>query len=115
MFLNIELYWLIPVIVVVLILAIVIIVLIFNKNKNKIKVDENFINQLIINYGGKDNIKNVSVDNARLKIEVLDLDLVNLEALKQSSESGVFVTGNIIKTLYKFDSKLIQNNLNKLL
>lgn len=94
--------------------AIVIIVIVMNrKPKSKIKVDDEFINNIIEYYGGKDNIGVISVDNARLKVEVKDLDLVNLEQLKANSEAGVFVTGNIIKTLFKFDSKLIKASIEK--
>ena len=64
-------------------------------------------------YGGLDNISSVEVDNSRLKVTVLDLDLVNLRVLKELSQSGVFVTGNVIKTLYKYDSKTIQAQLLK--
>ncbi|MBE6137640.1 MAG: hypothetical protein E7176_04520 [Erysipelotrichaceae bacterium] len=84
-------------------------------NKSKLKVDDEFIDNLISLYGGKDNIKEINVDNARLKVTVLDLDSANLNGLKENSEAGVFVTGNTIKTLFKFDSKLVKSSIeNKL-
>lgn len=99
--------------VVILVLVITIILIKKKKPKSKIKVDESFIASLILAYGGKENIVSVSVDNARLKLEVKDLDLVQLDVLKANSEAGVFVTGNIIKTLFKLDSNLIKNSIEK--
>lgn len=106
----------IAIITVVLIILGILLFVLLNKNKGKklkIKIDEEFINNLILNYGGISNIKSCDVDNGRLKVAVNDLDLVNLPALKEQSQAGVFVTANIIKTLYKFDSKLIKSLIDK--
>ena len=48
------------------------------------------------------------MDFIRLKVTVNDLDLVNLDNLKTKAESGIFVTGNTIKTLYKLSSEEIK-------
>ncbi|MCR5231176.1 MAG: hypothetical protein K6B64_00845 [Acholeplasmatales bacterium] len=101
-------------------LIILVILLIFllkkKKPKNKhIKVDDEFINNLLSLLGGKDNIKEVLVDNGRLKFAVVNLDIVNLNGIKEIATSGVFVTGNIIKTLFKLDSKLIKSELDKMI
>ena len=70
------------------------------------------INNLLSLLGEKDNINQINVDNGRLKITVNDLDKVNLEGIKAVATSGVFVTGNIIKTLFRLDSETIQKALN---
>ena len=85
----------------------IIFILYFRKPKG-IKIDEEFISNLLEILGGNNNIKEVSVDNGRLKFLVDDLDKVNLNALKEVSTSGVFVTGNVIKTLFKLDSQTIK-------
>ena len=110
---NILIYSIVAIIVALAILLTVIIVKNCKgkDNKSKIKIDEEFINNLIELYGGKANIKEISVDNARLKVTVLDLDTLNLEGLKANSEAGVFVTGYTIKTLFKFDSKLVKDSI----
>ena len=77
------------------------------------KIDENFINNIIVLYGNKENISKVSTDNGRLKIEVNDLDKVELEKLKEISTNGVFVTGSTVKTLFRHDSELIKKELEK--
>jgi phosphotransferase system IIB component len=89
------------------VLALVILIIKIRKPR-EIIIDEEFLNFVITNYGGKENIKNVEVENSRLKITVEDLDLVNLDELKTKAESGIFVTGNTIKTLYKLSSDKIK-------
>ena len=61
--------------------------------------------------GGLDNILSVCIDNGRVKFKVNDLDLINAEGLKSLSTSGVFITGNNVKLLFKYDSKDILNLL----
>ncbi len=58
-------------------------------------------------------INDVTVDNGRLKFNVVDLDKVDLNGIKAIATSGVFVTGNIIKTLFKLDSQVIKQALEK--
>lgn len=101
-----------------LVLAIIFIIIVSKKRKGKpkhIKVDDEFINNLLELLGTKDNIEEVSVDNGRLKFKVADLEPVNLEGIKSIATSGVFVTGNIIKTLFKLDSQTIKKAIEKYL
>ena len=80
-----------------------------SNQKGFIKVDQDFVNKLIGYYGGIDNILNVTVENARLTIEVKNLQLVDLESIRANSNGGVFVKFNTIKTLYKMDSAAIKH------
>ena len=89
----------------------VIVLLKKNKKGSRITINDEFINNLISLLGEKDNIADVQVDNGRLKIGVSDLDKVNLEGIKAIATSGVFVTGNIIKTLFRLDSKTIKEEI----
>ncbi len=111
-----QVLWVIISISAVIALILIILLVFFlkkGKKHKKIKVDEEFINNLISLLGSEKNIKNVLVDNGRLKIEVNDLETVNLEGIKSISETGLFVTGNIIKVLFKHDSFLIKSILDK--
>lgn len=47
-------------------------------------------------FGGDDNVINVSKNLSRVTIEVKDVELVNLNALKEQG-IGVMITGNTIK------------------
>lgn len=117
MVLQLSLPWIIGIVCVAVLFFIGIALILFwhfrKKNKNRIKVDGQFIRNLIEYYGGSQNIREVSIDNARLKVLVENLDAVNLNALKEVSQSGVFVTGNYVKTLFKLDSGLIKAALEK--
>ncbi len=107
------LYFAIGIIVFAIIIGLT--VLLYNRKKEtngkRINVDEKFIDELINLYGGSTNIKSVEVENSRLKVTVLDIYSVNLEGLKGLSSSGVFITSQTIKTLYKFDSELIKKSI----
>lgn len=106
----------IGVVVIAAIVLIIVFVVLKGKNKPKhIKVDDEFTNNLINLLGGKDNIEEVTVDNGRLKFQVANLDTVDLEGIKTIATSGVFVTGNIIKTLFKLDSQIIKKALDNIL
>lgn len=117
MVLQLSLPWIIGIVCAVVLFFILIVLALFwgikRKNKKRIKVDDQFIRNLIEYYGGNHNIREVSIENARLKILVQDVDVVNLSALKEVSQSGVFVTGNYVKTLFKLDSGLIKAALEK--
>jgi phosphotransferase system IIB component len=95
----------IGVIVAIVLVAVLVLFLVKGKKNKRIKIDSNFIDNLFAILGGKDNVLEVLVDNARLKFKVSNLESVDLNALKGLSNQGVFVTGDYIKTLFKFDSK----------
>ncbi len=97
---------------VLLIVAMVIILVFKNKNK-KVKVDDSFIRNVIELLGGSDNLLSTEVENGRLRLKIKDLEIVNLEGLKDLSQAGVFVTGDCIKLLFKTDSQTIKKELDK--
>jgi phosphotransferase system IIB component len=102
--------------VVVLILLIVLIKVIKTVKKHKkprIKIDENYVAELISLFGGKENIDTIDVDGNKLKVEAKNLELVNLEDIKEKANSGVFVVNNTIKTLFMYDSETLRKELNK--
>ena len=76
-----------------------------------IKIDEEFINNLILYLGGLENITSLTSDNGRVKFTVNSLDQVNGDGLKSLSTNGVFITGNNVKLLFKYDSLDVINNL----
>lgn len=81
--------------------------------KPKLKIDENYIIDLINLFGTKSNIKSIDVDGNKLKVDVINLDNVDLEGIKQKANSGVFVVNNTIKTLFMYDSETLRKELNK--
>lgn len=102
--------------VLVALLLIIILCLCLKKKKpkiKKIKIDEEFINTLYLGLGGKENIKDIIVDNGRLKFNITNLKLLDKESLDKVSQSGVFITGSFVKILFKYDAKDIKNALER--
>ena len=99
----------------VAVVAGIIVILLTRKNKNKVVVDEQLVNNMISFLGGKENIPTYKQEAGRVKFEVIDLNKVDLESLKTISSKGVFVTGNNVKTLFKYDSNVIIKMLDKTL
>lgn len=116
---NINILTIIIASAIVLVAAVVILIgfLIKNKSKKapKIKVDDNFIEDLLRAYGGISNISSTALDNGsgRLRVSVKALDLCDLDKLKIFSTKGVFITNNVIVTLFKYDSKRIKEEIDK--
>lgn len=85
----------------------------FKKKNKKNTISVAFIDSLLVALGTKSNIIDVEVEQGRLKILVNDLELVNLDQIKSLTDSGVFVTGNYIKVLFREDSQEIKKALTK--
>ncbi|MCR4897904.1 MAG: PTS transporter subunit EIIB [Acholeplasmatales bacterium] len=101
---------------VLLVLILILLALKFKKkNKGHVKVDNEFMDELLLSLGGKDNIDKVDVLNGRLKIDLKDTSKAVFDKLKEMAQAGVFVTGNTIKVLFKYDSKIIKDNLDNIL
>ena len=87
----------------------------FKKKNKKIVVDEELISSFISSLGEKENIKEYSQDGSRVKVEVISLDKCNFENIKKISTGGVFVTGNYVKTSFKYSASDIIKMLDKTL
>ena len=99
---------LIAIIAAVVVVILLIALLIFLKvNKNdKLEINDEYIDELVKAFGGASNIKGVKTENGgRVAVEVNDL--LNNDKIKELATSGVFITGNIVKTLYREDSQLV--------
>ncbi len=87
----------------------------FKKKKKRIVVDEELILNFINYLGSKENIINYSIDGSRVKVEVKNVNLCNLEEIKSISSGGVFVTGNFVKASFKYSASDIIKMLNSTL
>lgn len=97
-------------VVLILLLSISVMVILKKRKKKipRVKIDNEFIETLFIGLGGKANIKEILIDNGRLKFSVINLKLLNKEFLDKVSQSGVFITGTFVKLLFKYDAKDIK-------
>ena len=96
----------------VLCIIVFLVIIFIRKKPKKIIIDDEFINTFIEGFGGLDNIKSLNNENGgRLSVEVNDVDLLLLDIIKSIAVSGVFITGNVVKTLYREDSLIIKNSI----
>lgn len=66
--------------------------------KQKIRpLSDETIAGILKNLGGVENIKDVAIDGARIKFVIHNLDLCNLNEIRNLGAVGVFVSGNAVK------------------
>lgn len=99
--------------VVVITIALIAVLVVNRIRKPHYKIDENFIDSIILSLGGKENISKVSVINTRVSFDCVSLEKVDLEKLKAISLKGVFVTDNHVKTLFSYDSLKIVKEIER--
>ncbi|MCU0105041.1 hypothetical protein N7603_05165 [Acholeplasma vituli] len=75
-------------------------------------IDSEFI-QKLKNALGFDNIHTITVEHERVKFEVGNVKMVDFEALKTLSNTGVFVKGKVITMAFDYEPKLIKKNLER--
>ena len=82
------------------------------QNKSDVKdLDQEFLNNLYLALGQKDNIKSIEMKQQRLQIEVVQVKDINQELLKQINIPA-FLTGKKITLLVKNNTKDVYNYLN---
>ncbi len=67
-------------------------------------VDESAIDALVSRLGGIGNILEASLDGARLKFTVRNVDACDLTGLRCGGALGIFVSGNAVKFMLTGDS-----------
>lgn len=77
------------------------------KNNSKTETSELILNGL----GGKENISDIDCCATRLRVTVIDSELVSDELLKQSGASGVVRKGNGVQVIYGPKVSVIKSNL----
>ncbi|MDY2588820.1 MAG: glucose PTS transporter subunit IIA [Agathobacter sp.] len=77
------------------------------KNNSKTEISELILNGL----GGKENISDIDCCATRLRVTVIDSELVSDELLKQSGASGVVRKGNGVQVIYGPKVSVIKSNL----
>lgn len=106
-----ENYWWPVILFLVAIFVIVKIMLMQPKTKNS----EDGLNYTldIINYlGGLDNIVKASLDGSRVKFQVREIEVVNLEGFKEIGATGIFISGTNVKMVLPFKSQGIVDKIN---
>lgn len=109
---KILLYLLIVPLALIFLLIIIVLVIRLKKYNEMKKVKDEEVDPFQQNlfyeiYGGKENIKNVAQEMSRVTVEVVDVEKVDLQRLKEFGASGVLVTGKIVKAGFGDRAKYI--------
>lgn len=74
-------------------------------------VDESAIDAVVSRLGGIGNILEASLDGARLKFTVRNVDACDLTALRGGGALGIFVSGNAVKFMLTGDSDRVVDRI----
>lgn len=110
-----QIFILVAVSIFILIITILVAILLKKKKKKEpsLGIDSDYVAKIMDLLGGNDNVTDIDVIDTKLKISVKNLKAVNLEGLKELTLSGIFVTGNTIKILFKYESQALRTELNR--
>jgi len=84
----------------------------FNKKKLNEKYDENHSFQLVESLGSIKNIKSVSIEHKRLKLNLIDLKLVKANVLKDLQTPAI-LKGKEVTLLIKNNPELVYQYINQ--
>lgn len=72
------------------------------KLNRKFKKESTPLNEdLLLAYGGKENISEVNKEMTRLTVSVIDLEKINPERIKELGAKNVLIVGNQVKSTYE--------------
>ena len=106
-----ENYWWPVILFLVAIIVVVKIMLMQPKTKNG-KDGIVYADDIIKFLGGLDNVIKASVDGSRVKFQVREIEVVNLEGFKEIGATGIFISGTNVKMVLPFDAQQVVNKIN---
>ncbi len=97
---------------IVIILVLLIIALAIVKSKKKdFKLEANKLVQFL---GGKGNIIDYEVNNSRFVVNLINIDLVNKEAIQKMGAQGIVEIDNQLKIIFGDDAKQLKKHIDEL-
>jgi phosphotransferase system IIB component len=67
--------------------------------KSKVEINDELVTEFLKTLGGEANVLTVSYEYSRLKVELKDVKLVNLDQIKTLGATGVFLAGNKLQAI----------------
>lgn len=111
--LNNNYWW--PVILFLVSLMIIVKIMLMQPKK-KVDIDSSeYKDEVINNLGGIDNVINASLDGSRVKFQIKEIELANLEAFKTMGATGVFISGKNVKMVLPFNAKNLVDSINSVI
>jgi coenzyme F420-reducing hydrogenase beta subunit len=93
-------------------LLVIVLAFVLRPKKQSTVIVNNELIENIFSSVQKDNILQVESEISRVKIDVKDVDVVNLDLLKEISE-GVFISGKSLKIMFKDSAEDIVEGLKR--
>lgn len=88
---------------ILMIVALVIRIVKMTQLNNRAKLSQGFSeqrNKIYDVYGGFGNITSINHEMSRITVEVVDLELIDAEGLKNLGATGILITGNTVKASF---------------
>jgi phosphotransferase system IIB component len=83
--------------------------------RHHLTVNDELVTELLNHLGGEENIKHVSFEYSRLKVELQDVKRAHLEGIKELGATGIFIAGNKLQAFVGNDAKELEMALNQYL
>ena len=83
--------------------------------KSKISVDDDLANEFLVLLGGKDNIKSITFQSSRLKVECVNTKVIQLEEIKNLGASGIFLAGNKLQAIIGTNAADLEEAIKKVI
>ena len=117
---NLNYYYTILVVVLLIILYILTLLItdrwyVRTSQKSKINVNDELIMQMLLYLGGNDNVISVNFEHSRLKVELNNPKLVNLEGIQELGATGIFVAGHRLQAFVGNDAERLQEAIKEYL
>lgn len=82
------------------------------QRKVKVNVNNEVVEAFLNSLGGKENIVSLTYEHSRLKVELQDINRVNLDSIKNLGASGVFVAGNRLQAVIGSNAEDLEKAIN---
>ncbi len=111
--LNNNYWW--PVVLFLVSLIIIVKIMLLQPRKKADIDSREYKDEVINNLGGIDNIILASLDGSRVKFQIKEIELANLEAFKTMGATGIFISGKNVKMVLPFNAKELVDSINSVI
>ena len=108
--LNANYWW--PVILFLIGLFVILRILLIHPRVKEEVEEKDYFEEVVKNLGGILNIVTASLDGSRVKFQIIDIEVTNLDAFKEMGATGVFISGNNVKMVLPFNARTLVDKIN---
>lgn len=109
--LNNNYWW--PVILFFGALIVIVRIMLIQPQKKKLDNGMDNFDQVVEKLGSIDNIVSCSIEGSRVKFQLKEIELADLQAFKEMGATGVFISGRNVKMVLPFSANSLIDEINK--